>query len=43
MNEVARFLVFAATIFPAIIVMLALMTRLESDLDDPEAEDRPDR
>ena len=43
MNEVARFLVFAATIFPSVIAVLALMVHFESNLDDHDEKDEPDR
>ena len=42
MNEVARFIAFVATIFPTIIALLALMTRLESGLDASDADDESD-
>ena len=39
MNEIARFLAFAGTIFPAIIAVLVLMSHLESNLDRSDADD----
>jgi hypothetical protein len=42
MNEVVRFIVFVATIFPAIIALIALMIRLESNLDDSAADNESD-
>ena len=41
MNDVTSFLVVAAAIFAAIIVLLAWMSHLESNLADQDAEDGP--
>ena len=43
MNEMVRFIAFVATIFPTILALLALMTWLESDLDDSDADNKSDR
>ena len=42
-NEVVRFIAFAATMFPAIVGLLALMSHLESNLVDVETDDESSR
>ena len=41
MNDVTSFLTVTAAIFAAITVLLALMSHLESNLADQDAEDGP--
>jgi preprotein translocase subunit SecG len=43
MNDVTTFLVVTAAIFAAIIVLLVLMSHLESELADQDAEDHAPR
>ena len=43
MNEVLRFVAFAAIIFPAIVALLALMVHLESNIDVSDKDDESGR